>query len=250
MEIVGIIRIIRRHWLLMLPGVVLALLAALSILYRLSLLPPAIAARDHSSGVATARVLLGANEQPAFDLDSRIASTVTNRASLVADLAASDAATVRAARRAGVDRAQLVILGPAAVGPPLPVPIATEATTAAASGGTYRVTVSSDPTVPIIEVHAAAPDAATATRLAVAVRSELEDIVHERTGARPVVTIERLGPVAARTMLSAPRKAVALVAFMLVLAFWVFGTVVLVGFVRRARTPQGAGRLRRRPASA
>lgn len=250
MEIVGIIRILRRHWLLMLPGVVLALLAALSVLYRLSLLPPGMATRDQSSGVATARVLLAASEQPTFDLDSRVASTVTDRASLVADLAASDAATAQAARRAGVDRAQLVILGPAAGGAPIPVPIATKAAAAASSGGTYRVTVSSDPSVPIIEVHAAAPDAATATRLAVAVRGELEDIVHERTGARPVVTIERLGPVTARTMLSAPRKVVALVAFTMVLTLWVFSAVVLVGFVRRGRAPQGAAPGRRHPASA
>jgi capsular polysaccharide biosynthesis protein len=128
--------------------------------------------------------------------------------------------------------------------------MATKAAAAASSGGTYRVTVSSDPSVPIIEVHAAAPDAATATRLAVAVRGELEDIVHERTGARPVVTIERLGPVAARTMVSAPRKAVALVAFAMVLVFWVFSAVVLVGFMRRGRAPKGAGRVRRHPASA
>jgi capsular polysaccharide biosynthesis protein len=251
MEIVSIIRILRRHWLLVLPGVALAVLVALSVLYRVSLLPPGLAARDQSSGVATARVLLAANDQPAFDLDSRIASTVTDRASLVADLAATDAATAQAARRAGVDPAQLVILGPAAGAPAVPVPIAAEATSAAAgAGGAYRVNVSSQPTVPIIEIHASAPDAATAARLAVAVRTGLEEIVHQRTGPNPAVTMERLGPVVARDVVSSPKKAMAVIALTMVLVLWLVGLVVLVEVVRRLRAARAAGQLRRHPASA
>lgn len=251
MEIVSIIRILRRHWLLLLPGGALAVLVALSVLYRVSLAPLSLGARTQSSGVASTRMLLSANERTPFDLDSRIAATLTDRASLVADLAATATATSHIAARAGVDPGQLAIFGPAAGAPAVPVPIAAEATTAAAgSGGSYRVNVSSDPTVPIIEIHASAPDAATATRLAVAARSEVKDIVDQRAGLVPAVTLERLGPVVQRAVVKSPKKPIALIGAMMVLVLWLAGVVVLVGIVDRLRASRATGHLRRNPASA
>jgi hypothetical protein len=251
MEIVSIIRILRRRWLLLLPGVALAVLVALSVLYRVSLLPPGLAAREQSSGLASVRMLLSANERPAFDLESRIAATLTARASLVADLAATNTASAHIAARARIDPAQLVILGPAAGAPAVPVPIATDATEAAAgAGGAYRVNVSSDPTVPIVAIHASAPDAATATRLAIATRSELRDIVGQRAGSVPAVTLDGLGPVVERTVVSSPKKPIAVIAAMMVLVFWLAGVVLIVGLVRRLRASRATGHLRRHPAAA
>ena len=251
MEIVSIIRILRRHWWFVVPGFGLAVLVALAAHYRISVAPPGLASRDHASGVATVRVLLAANDQQPFDLDSRIASTLTQRASLVADLAATDAARTQIARDAGIDPAGLGVVGPAAGPPAVPVPIAVQATAAGATApGAYLLNVTADPSVPIIEVRASAPDVGSATRLALAARTGLEEIVRQHTGSRPAVAMQRLGPVVARPVFSGPKKAIAVIAAFMVILLWMVGVVVGVGIVRRMQASRAAGELHRHPAAA
>ncbi len=238
------LRILARHrWLLGL-GALLALATAVLTLYRVTPgLPPTIAERGGRSSVATAQALLAAADGGSYQLDSRIATTIPARASLVADLAATDVVRARIARRAGMDPAQLAIFGPAAGAPAVPVPLAVEATDASGLAPEAAVVrLEAGPTQPIITIRAYAAQASTAVGLAGATRAELENVVRARAGGAPVVQVERLGLVTQRTVLSEPKKAVAFVAFVAVFVLWCSGVILVDGLGRRARTSRSVRR--------
>jgi hypothetical protein len=244
MELVGMLRVLARHrWLLAL-GAVLALAAAVPTLYRVTPgLPPQIAQRGGSSVVATAQALLGAADGGSYELDSRIATTIPARASLVADLAATDVARTRIARLAGIDPGQLAIFGPATGAAAVPVPLAAEATEAGGLAPEAAVVrLQASPTQPIITIRAYAAQPAMAARLADATRAGLEDIVRARSGRAPVVQIERLGVVTQRTVVTAPKKPVAVIAFIAVLVLWCSGVILVDRLGRRPRTSRSVRR--------
>lgn len=238
------LRVLARHrWLLAL-GTFFALAAALLTLYRVTPgLPPTLAERGGSSGVATAQALLAAADGGSYELDSRIATTIPARASLVADLAATEAARTRIARLAGIDPAQLAIFGPAAGAPAVAVPLAVEATDAGGLAPEAAVVrLQAGPTQPIITIRAYAAQAATAARLADATRAGLETIVRARSGRAPVVQVERLGLVTQRTIVTAPKKPVAVIAFVAALVLWCSGVILVDRLGRRRRTSRSVRR--------
>jgi hypothetical protein len=241
MELVGMLRVLARRRLLVTPGLALATFAALTVLFHVSLAPPSLTARATSSGVATTQLLLAAPHGGSYDLDSRIGDTIPARATLVADLAASDVAKARIAGLAGVDAGALAVFGPASGAPAVPVPIAAEATTAAGLAPEATVIrLDANPTQPIITLHVTAPDMATAARLAAATRVSLVEAIRARSGRRPVVSLLRLGLGTQKMVSSAPKKPVALIALVLVLVLWCSGVIVLDGALRRMRVARAA----------
>lgn len=247
MELVAFLRGIARHPVLVAAGLALALLIAISTVYRVSLLPPSLADRTTTSATATARVLLSTVDGLPYEEQIRLQTTVPNRGTLVADLAATEIMQRRIARLARVPRDQLAVFGPAAGPPALPVPIATEAAevgNVAPVASTVRLTASTS--LPIITVRVSAPDAATATRLADATRTGLGDIVRARSGDHDVLRVQPLGPVSARAVVDAPKKAMALVAFVLVAAVWCGGVALLDGLRRRGGPAAASSGVRRR----
>jgi len=235
MEIVSILQVLRRHRLAIAIGCAFALLVALSTGYKIS--PSGLQSRSHTLGTASAQLLLAATDEPASDLRKRsIAATLPSRASLVGDLVATDEARADVARRAGIKPSELAILGPAAGAPPYAVPISIESTAAAAAASEpYLVRVSARDDLPILSIDTSAPDAASATRLADAARAGIEDVVTERAGAHPVVAAERLGPVTAKTIVAGPRKSLAAITFIVLIALWCGLIVISSGIMARVR---------------
>jgi hypothetical protein len=232
MEIISILRILRRRWLLLLPGVALAALAGLTVLYQV----PSMKSRETVSGTASGRVLLAARDVPAFDLDSGISGTLPNRAVMLSDLMATDRSRASIARRAGVDAADLAILGPASGAPEIGVPIAVESTAAASLAyEPYVVNITTEAQVPIITVRGSASDSATAAKLVDATRAEMEKTIASDSGAQKVIGAERLGPVAQRTVRDAPAMPLGIAVAMLVFGFWACGVVIAIGLLRRLR---------------
>lgn len=246
MEIVAILRLLRRRWPWLLPGVALAVLAGLSAVYRVS--PSGLESRTVSGGSASGRVLIAALDAPAFNLDSDVSGSLTNRAVMLSNLMGTDALREDIARRAGVAPKDLVVFGPAAGTPEFPVPIAIKSTEAAlVPRQPYTATVAAAPLVPIITVRASAPEAAQAAKVVDAVRAAMEQVVKVRSGENQAIAVERMGPVASRTIVKEPGKALAVIAFVLVLAVWASTLVVMHGVLRYVRASRRRGA---RPAAA
>jgi hypothetical protein len=237
MEIVSILDLLRRHRLLLVPGLGLAVLVGIVALFQVSLSPPGLSSRQTTGGLASAQMLLSATDERASDLRKQsIASTLVSRAAVAGDLVATDGPRADVARRAGIAENELAILSPAAGAPPYSIPISREATAAAATPREpYLVHVTIHPTLPILGVDVNAPDQATAAEVAEAVRAELTDVVEERAGSPAVVVLEELGPVSTRTVVAGPRKAVAVGAALVILVMWCGGVVLVTGLLRVRR---------------
>ncbi len=238
MEIVAILRVLRRHRLVVAAGFPLALLIALSMLYQVSFLPPSLGSKETVTATAAQRVLINQPDLPTFALDSDSHGTLPTRAILLADLLMTDVARVEIARTADIDPDTLTILGPDAGPSPLEIAIATEATEAAAAPtGPYLMTASADGHIPIITLRAMAPDRETATRLTVAATRELRRTLAAKSGDYPNLTTQRLGAPDVKTIVDGPKKSMALAFSFIFLVMWIAGTVILFATRARRRAP-------------
>src|SRR6185312_5454948 len=69
MEFVSILQVLGRHRLAIAIGCALALLLAISTVYRIS--PGGLQSRSHTAGTANAELLMAATDEPASDLRKR-----------------------------------------------------------------------------------------------------------------------------------------------------------------------------------
>src|SRR3954452_2636151 len=103
MEIISILRVLRRRWLLVLLGVPLALFVGISAVYHASLKAPHLTSRQVTGGVAVGRTLLTMNTSPSFALsDTEAPMTLPQRADMLSNVLSDDALRTEVARRAGV----------------------------------------------------------------------------------------------------------------------------------------------------
>lgn len=236
MEIVSILRVLRRHRILVALGVVLTVLVALTMAYQMSFLPPSLASKRQTSGLATAKVIIAARTQPAFDLDSHITDTLGTRAAILADLLSAEDVRARIARGAGLQPKQVAVLTPVWGPPTIDVALPLAATEAA--GLTYEpyvLTVTSEGNIPIISLRATGRDPIRAAKVATAGIAAIEQLIAARSPGRPNIVVERLGPAMARTIVTGPRKAMAIAASMVFLAAWLIGIVFMSWFMARRR---------------
>ncbi len=236
MEIVSILRVLRRHRILVALGVALSILVALKMAYQVSFMPPSLASKQQTSGVATAKVIIAARTQPAFDLDSHITDTLGTRAAILADLLSADDVRARIAHGAGLQPGQVAVLTPV-WGPPT-IDIALPLAATEAAGLTYEpyvLTVTSEGNIPIITLRATGRDPIRAAKVANAGIAALDELIAARSPGRPNIIVERLGPATARTIVTGPRKAVAIAASMVLLAAWLIGIVFMSWFKARRR---------------
>jgi hypothetical protein len=228
MELYRILHLLRRHALLVAIVVLAAVLAALVTSYDVTPLPPKLDSRARSSGLATGRVLVSARKEPPFGLESKVATTLADRAALLADLVSTEASRGRIARDAGIPPHELAILGPSAGVPILPVALAERAAEVAGAPRVPHVlTASTEGGVPIITLRAVAPDSKVAARVVDAAAEGLDELMSSRSSSTPVLTVERLGPAVERTLIDEPRRVVSLAIALFVLAIGLAAIVVL-----------------------
>jgi len=233
-EIISILRVMRRHRWAIAAGLPIAALIGLSMLYNLSFFPPKLGSKERTSATAAARVLISQPDLSTFTLDSDSHQTLPTRAILLADLLMTDVARVEIARDAGIDPEQLTILGPETGPSPLEITLATEATAAAAApNGPYLLTAAADGHIPIITLRGFAPDAHTAVRLTSAANRTLRRTVAAKSGTMPNLITDRLGVPTAKVIVDGPKKAMAAIAFLVFFTFW--ATAVIIFFALRAR---------------
>jgi hypothetical protein len=244
MEIISILRVLRRFRLLVAAGAALSILVALMMAYQVSFLPPSLASKQRTSGVATARVIIAARTQPAFDLKSHITDTLGTRAALLADLLSNEDLRARIARGAGLKPDEVAVLTPVWGAPTIDIALPVSATEAASLAyEPYVLRVTSAGKIPIIALRAIGPDPVRAAKVANAGIAAIDELIANRSPGRPNIVVEKLGPALTTTVVTGPRRAVAAGAALVVFGLWCTGIVVLAGLARRRRRSPGSAPL-------
>ena len=232
MELLSIASVLLRHKRLLALGLLVAVLAGFMAQRRIG--------EATSSGQAIQQVLVGPPDAPAIKADSVATQTLIARAQLLADVMTSEPERQTLSTRSGVSLSQLAVIGPASRPPIVPVPLAVEGTRTGASAPTpYVLRVESADTNPIMTLTAGAPTLADAQRFVNAGTETLTELVGRSTGERVALSVEKLGPVTARTVVDRPSKMMIAVAPFMTLILWCSAIVLLSG-IRRYRRRENA----------
>jgi capsular polysaccharide biosynthesis protein len=231
MELVGILRELWRHRLLVLVAAVVAALVGYAIAFK----PPTLESRQYEVGLGSTTALVDTPSSQVVDLGGETGADIRSlsaRATLLASLMTSSPIKDEVAAKAGVDPEKLIAVPPSgeAVG--------------GGSGSATKLLNDPDaivlkarvPTVesgeiPIVAVDTQAPDAETAEKLAnesvTALKNYLQSVAgndHVPNARRVVVT--QLGPARASTQVRGTTPIIGVVAFIVV---FLLGCVVIVG---------------------
>jgi len=219
---------------------VVALLAAIASLCRISLLPPEIAMRELQAGAAVTHVLVALPEEENSHVSADHFDAMTKRTSLVGHVLASPPVLERIASRMGIDSGELTASAQITEGVPAALTEPNNerrANEILHSHDPYRLDIQAKPTLPVLDVYAQAPTAAKAKRLAdttAAVGNDYVGDLADRDGI-PVsnhVQLRQLG--SANSGQLDPTAPVVIFALTFAIVFGVcFGILVLIGEVRR-----------------
>jgi hypothetical protein len=232
MELVDIAKVLLRQRAGLAVALVLAVLAGLAVNYHISLSPPGLAKRMSTSSAAQTRLLLDAPAQPpTVDLDSGVADTLGLRAGLLADEMAEDSVRQSIASASGIAVSDLAVLPPSSQGPPpLNVPIAAESADAARlTSEPYVLSLAADPQIPIVSFSVAAPDAASARRIAHAATQAYERLVAVGATRKFHFSVDHLGSIRATTTVEGRSPIIDVVVACVLFALMAAGLVLLGG---------------------
>jgi hypothetical protein len=182
-------------------SLILAFFVSLPVTYDVSLSPLGLQQRSLEIAAASAHVMVDTPRSAALDLrqgtyemDSMIQRTV-----LLGNVVGSPSVRDRIARSAGVEADQILVTTPTT--PKFPRAIADpqnqrSATDIAKAPDEYRIKVSANPTVPILDIYAEAPDIEGAEKLANGAVRGLEEYLAAaaRNGQTPVERQVKLRP--------------------------------------------------------
>jgi hypothetical protein len=231
MEIVSVLRVLARHRVAVVLGIIVSVLAAGLAVKQ--------AMRTQTSTVAWGSMLLAQPATTSSAKDSKITDTLPSRATLLADLMMTDSAEAQIAQLSHLQRSDVAVRAPV-VGPPevqVPMPVAAQASGLPAA--TYVVALTTqDPTtgsgVPIIGITVAGPDLATARRIVTAATTTMQRVVGGSEQATSLVA-EPLGAPQGKITTTSGKKVIAAVALLMVFVVWMSGIVVIDGLRRRRR---------------
>jgi hypothetical protein len=188
-------------------GVTACLLVAIfggaSAFYKIGFLPPDLKPRELEIATASTQVLVDTPSSTVLDLrqDTYSFQSMTNRTVLLGNVMASQPVLEYIGKRAHVAPEEILAQTP--LTPEFPRPFAEvgkekKSSDITRSADQYRLSIHANPTVPILEVVAQAPDARAAAALANAavggLRDYLADVARtQHVARRQRVTLEQLG---------------------------------------------------------
>ena len=209
-------------------SVALGLIGALLSVAKIGVIPPSLEARAHKTAAASTRVLVDTPKSSTLDLNVDVAdiTAAKNRALLVSNVMASAPVREYISRRARVPANVLQVASP--VTPEWPRPLASNGNKKRTgdllkSVDEYRLSLQSNPTVPVVTIDAQAPTPSAAQALANGavdgMRDYLRDLgVKQGIPATQQVQLEQLGRAKGAGVNGGPNLSVALLSFMLVFA--------------------------------
>lgn len=229
--------ILRQLWrchMAVAAGIVLATLAMVAMLFRVSLgLPPKLESRQYTVAAASSEVLVDSASSQVVDLGDSEAPTnvvaLINRARLLANLIATSPLKDDVARRAGIDARTFIAAAPSLGSDG---PNGGTIDTSVGDPAANIMTVDFDDSLPIITINARASQPRTAIRIASAAAAELGaylrsvESLQNLPGARRLVT-DPLGPARSGTLRYRPRRLLALMTGLLLFGLWCAGAVVV-----------------------
>lgn len=237
----------------------LATVTAISLSYRISLLPPGLEPRSLQIAAASTEVLVDTPRSTLTDLRQTLfeIESMTNRSVLLGNVMASQPVLAYIARRAGVSPDAIRAQTPRT--PNSPRPLATPGSERKTSDllrstNQYRLSIEADPSVPILKVYAQAPTARAAEELANASVDGLRDYLQQeaRTQGLAVddqVRLQQLGRASGSVINEGARLQASFLAFLAVFglsaAAAIFMARVRRGW-REAARAEAAARERRR----
>ncbi|HEY4096001.1 MAG TPA: hypothetical protein VGM33_10840 [Baekduia sp.] len=221
-------------------GGLLALFVAVFSVARIQLDPPGLTSRNIGLAAASTRVLVDTPKTMVLDLgvDTTNFDSITNRALLVGNVMATVPVRSFIARRAGVPANLLEMSSP--VTPAWPRPLASSGKRKTSdilkSLDEYRISIQVNPTVPIIDIYAVAPDTKSAQHLANGTVDGMRDYLQFLAGRQKVapaqqVHLEQLGPATGGLVDQGVGRKVLVLTFLLA---WAAATLAVV-FVSRVR---------------
>jgi hypothetical protein len=225
---------------LILVGAVVALVAALLTVYRVS--PPfGLESKQYEAGLATMQVLVDSPQSQVVDLGEESPEVdggtvdfggLATRSRLLANLMANSPLHEQIARAAAVPANMLIVNAPVGPDGTPPVRPATSPKIKPTDREVYVLGLFVDEALPLLTVRAEAPDAASARRLAGAAVERLRAHVESVAAAADVPRVWELevtpvGPAQSETVVKGPRRLDALLAFVVLLGLWC-GAIVAV----------------------
>jgi hypothetical protein len=238
MELVAVLRILARHRLAVLAGLIIAAAAAVG-MYKLTNKTTVVA---YSSG----SVLLAAPGTTASTTNPQTAYTLPDRAALLADLMSTAGSRQDIAREAHIPTAQLAVEVPAMGVTQVATPLPEAAEEASLPAATYLARVTTqNPAIsdeaPIIAVAVRGPNVVIANRLVDAVRREMQRLTTSK-GPSSLV-LEPLGNPTGQAYGHGGRKSIAAALGIVLLGLWCCAVVVLSSTGKRWRTRRRRRRL-------
>src|SRR4051794_17350958 len=173
---------LRKLWRLKLGlavSVALALLAATWSVEKISLFPPSLSPRSLEMATAVTHILVDTPSSAMVDMrqDTYSVDDLKNRAVVLGNVIASGSVAAKIAERAHVPPSVLRIQAPLTVAqssPPVDSQNARHTSDILKSTDQYRIELTANPTVPMIDIYVQAPSAETAAALANASVDELK----------------------------------------------------------------------------
>jgi hypothetical protein len=228
MELAAILRELWRWRILVAGGAALAALAAVTVMYSVTLSPPGLKSRSYDVGAASARALIDTPSSKVVDLGSGQTNTPANvdigalgtRAKLLVNLMAGDALRAAIAKRLGIRSDELIAFAPSVGGPrdartTAPAP-------SAENTGLHMLSLEADGELPIISIDARAPSPAEAEALAnaavPALREHLERVARDQhVPTAQQLVVQQLDPALGQPLNGGPNRLTAVVVFLFVL---------------------------------
>ena len=181
----------------------LAIFAALSISYKVSLFPPGVQARSLQIAAASTEVLIDTPRSAVLDLRQDLfdIESLTNRTVLIGNVMASQPVLAYIGRRAGVPPDVIKASTPRTPNSPRPFAAPGEekgTSDLLRSTDQYRLDIEANPTVPVLRIYAQAATARGAEELANASVDGLRDYLDQEARAQGValdkqVRLQQLG---------------------------------------------------------
>lgn len=220
----------------------IALLAATRVLFSISLIPPGLESRSIDVATATTHVLVDTPRSTLTDLrqDFYEIRSLSQRAVILGNVMASPPVREFIGRRVGVPADTISVTGPVTPDHPEVITNSDDAphtSDIVKRPDEYRLSIQANPTIPVLDIYAEAPDAEAATQLAAGAVDGLRDyleLVSKQRGTPDdeQVDLQQLGQVRGGVINSGAGLTMALVVFAIV--FTVCSVAVLcIARIRR-----------------
>jgi hypothetical protein len=223
-------------------SVIVALLVAAQVMFSFSLLPPGIDRRSVDIASASTHVLVDTPRSTLTDLRQDVyeVRSLSQRAVILGNVMASPPVRELIGARVGIPGAEIEATGP-------PTPDQPRAVAGLDHGrqvseilkrpDEYRLSIQANPTVPVLDVYAEAPDVAAAESLANGADDGLDDYLESVAAERGTpegerVDLRQLGRARGKVINPGAGPEIAVVVFTAVLALGC-GVVLLLGRARR-----------------